>query len=232
MRQYKEDIDRYFDYNCFAPSRYIYIGSINTIEENSESVESGTNYEMAEYLIKAISYLESVNKKPIIIFSNNLGGDWYHGMAMYDMIRASRCHITMISLGYACSMGSIILQAADTRIISPNCVFMIHDGSESISGHTRNVERWAEQIPVVRKKMYSIYRERMKVKNPKINISQIEKLCAFDTVYSAEKVVDIGLADWVLEDFNDLNYFATNSCGKKWKPNDKTGKHKLKGEDL
>lgn len=221
-RQFKEDIDRYFDYNCFAPARYIYLGSTSASEDG---LESGTDYEMSAFLIKAISYLESVNKKPIVIFANNLGGDWYHGMAVYDMIRASRCHITMVAMGYACSMGSIILQAADTRIISQNCVFMIHDGTEALDGHARNVERWAAQISILRKNMYEIYKVRLKSKNLKITLGQIDKLCQFDTIYSAEQVVDMGFADWVLEDMGDIKWYATDNC-KKWQPDEPTGKRR------
>ena len=222
---HKEDIDRYFDYSCFAPSRYIYLGSLSTVEENGIDVESGTDHEMAEFVIKGISYLESVNKSPIVIFANNLGGDWYHGMAVYDMIRASKCHVTIVAFGYACSMGSIILQAADTRIKAPHCVFMIHDGSESLSGHTKNVERWVAQSPVLRKAMYQIYRERMKAKNSKITIGQIERLCTLDTIYNAKQAVEIGFADWVLEDMDDIKWYATDDT-KKWKPDEPTGKHR------
>ena len=216
-KQFKEDIDRYFDYSCYAPGRFLYLGSTNA---ETEEGESGTDCEMAEYFIKGLTYLESVNKKPITVYANNLGGDWYHGMAIYDAIRASNCHIAMIALGYACSMGSIILQAADTRIISPSCVFMIHDGTEAISGHPTDVVRWANQIPKIRERMYEIYKQRMKVKNPRITLKQIEKLCDHDTIYSAKEAVEKGFADWVLETMGDMIYTATDE-EKKWNPDDK-----------
>ena len=216
-KQFKEDIDRYFDYSCYAPARYLYVGSI---ESDTEDGESGTDCAMSEYLIKGITYLESVNRKPITIYANNLGGDWYHGMAMYDAIRASNCHITMIAMGYACSMGSVILQAADTRIISPNCVFMIHDGQDSISGHPKDVQRWANQIPKIARRMYEIYQQRMKVKNSRITLKQIEELCNHDTIYNAKEAVAKGFADWVLETLGDIKYTATDE-EKKWSPDGK-----------
>lgn len=230
-KHYKEDIDRYFDYSCYAPARYLHLGSIRAGDAEYDGWESGTDTEMAEYLIKGITYLESVSKKPIVIYANNLGGDWYHGMAIYDIIRASKCHITMVALGNAMSMGSIILQAADTRIISPHCVFMIHVGTEELHGHTNNVQRWAEQIPIQKRKMYEIYKERMKAQNPKITIKQIEKLCDFDTIYNAHQAVELGFADWVLEDMGEINrYFATDNAGK-WTPAEPTGKHKIDEEE-
>lgn len=209
---YKEDIDRYFDFSCYAPKRYLYLGSL---VPDTEDGESGTDCQMAEYFIKGLTYLESNGPGPITVYANNLGGDWYHGMAIYDAIRASTCHVSMIAFGYACSMGSIILQAADTRIIAPHCVFMIHDGTEGLEGHARKVESWAAQIPLLRKRMYEIYRERMKVKTPKITLLQIEKLCSFDKIFTAAETVEVGLADWVLETMGDIKYTATEA-EKKW----------------
>jgi len=231
-KQYKEDIDRYFDYSCYVPSRYLYIGSTKFGSSgDDDGWESGVDAEMAEYAIKGITYLESIARKPITIFTNNLGGSWYHGMAIYDTIRASRCHITMVALGYACSMGSIILQAADTRVLGKHCVFMIHDGTELLDGHTRTVERWAKESPKMRKRMYEIYRERMRAQNPKITIGQIEKLCSFDTIYDAQEAVDAGFADWVLEDMSELKKFTATGTDDKWRPSGPTGKHEINRDD-
>ena len=195
----REDIDRYFDYGLFAPKRIVYIGSA---KENSDTEESGTDCVMSELAIKGITYLDTVSEKPIIIMMNNLGGEWAHGMAIYDTVVACRCHVTTIAVGNCCSMGSIILQAADLRVISPNCVFLIHDGTESITSHTRNVEAWAKEAKKERNRMYQIYYNKMKEKNPKITIKQIEKLCTIDKIYSPQETIDVGLADELLQDIN------------------------------
>lgn len=195
----REDIDRYFDYGLFAPKRIVYIGSA---KENADTEESGTDCIMAEKAIKGITYLDTVSEKPIIAIMNNPGGEWPHGMAIYDTIVACRCHVTMIVTGNCCSMASIILQSADLRVISPNCAFMIHDGTWSISSHTRNVEAWTEQSKKERNRMYQIYQNKMKEKNPKITIKQIERLCTIDQIYSPQETIDVGLADELLQDIN------------------------------
>jgi ATP-dependent protease ClpP protease subunit len=195
----REDIDRYFDYGLFAPKRIVYIGSA---KENSDTEESGTDCVMSELAVKGITYLDTVSEKPIIVIMNNLGGEWEHGMAIYDTIVACRCYVTMIATGNCCSMASIILQSADLRVISPNCVFMIHDGTASLASHTKNVEAWAEQSKKDRNNMYKIYYNKMKEKNPKITIKQIEKLCTIDKIYSPQETIDIGLADELLQDIN------------------------------
>jgi len=198
-KKFRDDIDQYFDYGLFASKRLLYIGSNSS---NSQEEESGTDYKMAENAIIGLSYLNTVSDKPITIMMNNLGGEEYHGYAIYDAVSACRCHVTIIGIGYCSSMGSIILQAADLRVLAKNSFFMIHDGSESLNGHCKNVENYAKLAEKNRERMYRIYYEKMKEKVPKITIKAVEKLCTLDKVYSAEEAVDCGLADEVLDKMN------------------------------
>jgi len=199
-RHNREELDRFFDFNIFPSKRILYLGSMSFDGANQES---GIDHESAESLVKGLTYLNTISDKPVIIIINSVGGDQSHGMAIYDIIKSSRCHVTMICLGNCCSMGSIILQAADLRVISPNCLFMVHDGQNTLDGHARNTEVWAEQSKKDRLKMYEIYYEKMKQKNKKITIRQIEKLCTLDNIFSSEEAIGVGLADEILKDINE-----------------------------
>lgn len=132
----KESIDRFFDYGIHVETKTIYMGS----EEYVDDQESGTDHKMAENMIKALHVLNLTPDKPIKIIMNNLGGNWTDGMAIYDAIKASPCHVTIEVMGQAMSMGSIILQAADERIMHPNATMMIHDGQDGYVGHAKNFE--------------------------------------------------------------------------------------------
>lgn len=199
MRYSREQLDQYFDFGILVQKRIIYIGST---KEDLDGSESGIDYSMTEKAIKAITYLNTISDKPIIIIINSPGGDWYHSLAIFDIIKSSRCHVTIIAVGYCCSAGSVILQSADLRVISPSCIFLIHDGTTELSDHTRNVESQAEQSKLDRKRMYEIYQDKMKEKNLKISIKQIEKLCTLDKIYSPQEAIDVGLADELLQDIN------------------------------
>lgn len=221
----KEDIDRWFDYSYLSSKRMIYVGSFDSEMDSGEG-ESGTDSQMSEYFIKAMTHLNGISHKPIIIHMNNLGGDWYHGMAMYDAIRASSSHIYGVCWGHAMSMGSIIIQACDSRIVAPHCTFMIHDGSEALHGDCKSVEAWAKHTATTRKRMYEIYMSRMKAAKPRITMKKIEELCAHDTIYTSEEAVSNGLADWVLETLDDpQRYYATENQKDKWQSGMKLGKH-------
>lgn len=227
----KEDIDRLFDYNYSPSQRLIYMGSHNP-ETNNENEESGVDCKMSEFFIKAMAHLNSISNRPIIVHMNNIGGNYHHGMAIYDVIRASIAHVYGIAWGYATSMGSIILQSFDTRIIANNCVLMIHDGDDSISGPCKSVEAWVKFAFRMRKQMYEIYLSRMKAAKPRITIQKIENLCSHDTIFTSEEAVNNGLADWILETIEDpYKYYATDTQNAKWKPTMKLGKHEVEEGD-
>lgn len=225
----KEDIDRWFDYSYLSTQRIIYVGSHTP--ETDAGVESGTDCQLAEYFIKAMIHLNNISSKPIFIHMNNPGGDWFHGMAMYDAIRASKSHVYGICWGYAMSMGSVVMQACDSRIVAPHCTLMIHDGSEAFDGTCKSFESWAKDSERARKTTYRIYLSRMKAVQTKLTILQVEKLCQHDHIYSAVEAVEAGLADWVLESLADpYQYYATDRQGAKWQSGMKSGKHKSEEE--
>ena len=226
----KDDVDRWFDYSYLPSKRMIHVGSLTP--EMMDGGESGTDCQMSEFFIKAITHLNSISNQPIVVHMNNLGGDWYHGMSVYDAIRACKAHVYGVCWGNATSMGSIIVQACDSRIVAPHCTFMIHDGFEAIDGTCRSVEAWAKYGVKVRQRMYEIYLSRMKAAKPRTTIKKVEELCSHDTIYTAEEAVKQGLADWVLADLNDpYKYYATETPYSKWQPAMKLGKHEVEEEE-
>ncbi len=92
------------------------------------------------------------------------------------------------------SMASVILQAADLRILYPRATLMIHDGYETQQQATPQTFRnWAEFSEKSRNLMYEIFAERSNKKS----IAFWKRKCANDTILSAEEAVDLGLADGI-----------------------------------
>jgi len=196
----KEEIDRFFDYGIFVKERILWLGSLDTDDDDEET---GVDYEMCSHFIKGLTFLARLSEEPITIQMNNVGGDWHHGMAIYDAIRACRCHVTIVVYGYACSMGSIILQAADYRVLTPDCVVMIHDGKDALEGTPKTIRAWQKYGDEILQRMYSIYLKRIKAKKPKSKwtLKKIESLCSHDKIFKPEDAVDIGLADVIMDLF-------------------------------
>ena len=141
-------------YNILLDTREIFLHSCFDVEE-----EGGTDFRMANMFLKNLRLLESNGNGPITIHQHNFGGSVDCGFLIYDIISNSSCHIIIIMHGTACSMGSIIPQAADTRVIMPNCSFMIHDGNTGIEQRLthKQSQSWAEIEEQERNIMLDIY---------------------------------------------------------------------------
>ena len=194
-RPTRDDIARFHDDDIYVPTRTIYIGSAYYDPEHGES---GCDGAMAERAVKNLRTLESINKDPITILMNNVGGDPYHGMAVYDAIRLCQSHVTIKVLGHAMSMGSVIFQAADHRLMAPNSRQMIHYGTWAADGHAKTTQKWAKECEKVDKWMEQVYLKEIKEKQPHFTLARLQRMLDHDTFLTAEESVALGLADAVM----------------------------------
>lgn len=190
----RDDIDKFHDYGIYIPKRTIYLGSENV--EDGE--EAGVDADMARKIIKNLTILDTVKEEEITIIMNNPGGDVNHGLAIYDAIKSCRSHVTVKVFGYAMSMGSVILQAADNRVMSPNAVQMIHYGQMAIDKHQKVVYKHADEAKRIDRWMEKMYLDRVKAKHPGFSIQRLKGMLNFDHFLTAEESVKLGLADEVL----------------------------------
>lgn len=192
----RDDVDKFHDYNLYIPTRTIYVGS----EDHSMSEgESGTDGQMAETIIKNLTILEGLSSEEITIVMNNIGGDTYHGCAIYDAIKACKSHVVIKVFGHAMSMGSVILQAADQRIMAPSAKQMIHYGTWGVSDHSKTAIKQAKEFEKMDEWLEDVYLRRIQEKLPGFTLGKLEKLLDHDTYLTAQESVDLGLADSILE---------------------------------
>lgn len=195
-----ENLERFYDYGIDVDNRVLYMGSESYSYDDGET---GVDHFMAERAIKGLLTLDCQypdGDKPIKIILNSPGGDVYHGMAIYDAMRSCRNKITVIVYGYGMSMGSILLQAADKRVVAPNARIMIHYGYTSHGyNHPKINDNWNEEYKKGNKEMEQLYLKRIQEKHPKYKLEDVQKLLQFDTILTAKEAVDLGLADEVLK---------------------------------
>lgn len=199
-RHTRDDIDKFHDYSIYLPTRTLYTGSE---EHHIEHGESGTDGAMAERLIKNLHLLDSTSDAPINIIMNNLGGDEYACFAMIDAIQACRSHVVITAMGHAMSAGSLILQAADRRIMGPLAVQMIHYGTWACNDHSKTFQRWAREGKRIDEWMEQFYLEKIKEKQPKFSLRKLQDMLKFDTFLTAQESVDLGLCDEILGEVDD-----------------------------
>jgi len=168
----KESADKWLHNNVDTLNRTIYMGSVR----GEMGDEPGVDAFMAESVIKAMYLLETLNSDPITILMNNPGGDFFHGLAIYDAIQTAKSHCTIKVYGHAMSMGSIILQAADTRIMMPNSKFMIHYGYDTQDNNTRTVFKWVDESKRLGYFMENVYLDKMMDKEKKEGHGHLSKV--------------------------------------------------------
>jgi ATP-dependent Clp protease protease subunit len=193
----RDDITHFFDHDIHVPTRTVYLGSA---ESSIEHGESGVDTVMAERLMKSLHILDKVSDAPITIIMNNAGGDFIHGMAIYDAIKTCQNHVTIRVFGHAMSMGSVILQAADERILAPNAKIMIHYGVVGLGEqHAKTVYRWADEYKKYDQWMEQVFLDKIQEKHPTFSAQKVRRMLEFDTFLSASQAVQIGLADSILK---------------------------------
>jgi ATP-dependent protease ClpP protease subunit len=131
------------------------------------------------------------------------GGDWAEGMAIHNMIQACPNPVTILNYTHARSMSSIIFQAANKRVMMPDSIFMLHDGTYGIEGTVKTVKSAIEFDMKSEVRMLDIYVASMKNKGKFKNKSEnwIRKFLRSemdkreDVFLTAEEAVEWGLAD-------------------------------------
>ncbi len=182
----RDDVDYFHDVGLYVPTRTLY-------------TESECDGQMAERLIKNLHVLETMSSTPITIVMNNIGGDEYDCFAIIDAIRACDSEVTIKVFGAAMSAGSMILQAADYRVMAPNATQMIHYGTWGNHDHSKTYQKHAKEGIRIDKAMEQLYLRRIKEKNPAYKLQSLRSMLDHDTYLTAEQSVDLGLADAVLE---------------------------------
>lgn len=182
-----DELGQFHEYNIYTPARLINLSG--EIDE-----------EVAVEFVKNIRLADHVTDKTITVLLNTPGGNVEQGMAIYDAIK--ECHSTVIThaVGPCWSMGAVIFQAGDKRIISQNATLMIHVGTDEYpEDHSLNLERWIKESKRIGKVADDILYKQIKKKKPRFRRSEFNKLLMFDTIYTAKDSVDMGLADEIAE---------------------------------
>lgn len=194
-RHTRDDIDRFHDYDVHIPSRTISMFSVHTDQDGGES---GVESALAERAIKNLTILEAISQEPITILLNTPGGDYYHGMAIYDAIKACKSHVTIKGLAQVMSMGSIIMQAADTRMLYPNAKMMIHYGYNSFDADAKTYQNWSKEFSKLDERTEQILLDSIQEKNPTFKRAQLKKMLSHDTILNAKKALSLGLIDEIV----------------------------------
>lgn len=167
------------------------------LKERIIFVTGGIDDTVASLITAQLLFLESENpKKNVAMYINSPGGYVSSGLAIYDTMQYIRCPISTVCIGQAASMGSLLLAAGEHghRIALPNARVMLHQPSGGYQGVATDIERHAEEIIDLKRRLNNIY-----VKHTGQDYETIEKKLDRDSFLTAQEAVEFGIIDRVFE---------------------------------
>jgi len=176
--------ERAFDiYSRLLKERIIFVAG--PVEDN-----------MATLIVAQLLFLEAENpKKEISMYINSPGGVVTSGLAIYDTMQFIKPPVSTLCTGLAASMGSLLLTAGEKgmRFALPNARILLHQPSGGFQGQASDIERHAEDIIKMKRRLNEIY-----VRHTGKDYKTIETTLDRDYFLTADESVEFGLIDKVL----------------------------------
>jgi ATP-dependent Clp protease protease subunit len=137
--------------------------------------------------------------KEITIYLNTSGGSVYNGLVICDVLSRMKTPTTVIVLGYAYSMGALILMAGAknpnvTRVCFPFSTGLIHGGSDMMAGTASQIKDYFN--------FTTKYEEKIKdyiLRNTKISEDEYQKMERTEWWMTAEDMLKYGLVDEIIQ---------------------------------
>lgn len=167
---------------------------------------------MAASICMQLLFLEAENpKKEISMYINSPGGVVTSGMAIYDTMQFIKPPVATLCIGQAASMGSLLLCAGDKdmRFALPNARIMVHQPSGGFSGQASDIERHAEDIIKMKRRLNEVY-----VHHTGQPYETIERTLDRDYFMTAEQAKEFGLIDRVMSKREDAEAAVEQAASK------------------
>jgi ATP-dependent protease ClpP protease subunit len=176
---------------------------------NGGNGESGITNTSAIRVIKNLNmlkgYMSNGNLARVHLYS--IGGSVEDGLAIYDTIMSMPYKVVMYCYAYVPSMASVVLQAADERILMPSAYLMLHHGEINVGEGSQAAYATVDFCKKLDSKILDIYANRA-VRGPKFKGKSVsfvrkkfdEAMNSKGNLYlSPEEAIEWGLADSIVK---------------------------------
>lgn len=153
--------------------------------------------------------LRNIGKKDVTVTINSPGGDYFEGLAIYNLLREHPAKVTAKIIGIAASAASVIAMAADEVQIARAGFLMIHNTWVVAVGDRhalRDVAAWLEPFDVTATDIYA--------SRTGMDEKEIARMLDRETWIGGSDAVEKGFADSLLS-ADDVDSKAKNSSETK-----------------
>ena len=127
---------------------------------------------------------------PIELYLSTYGGGCYDGLALYDVIEASRTPVEVVCMGKIMSMGIIVALGAKVRKGYRNTTFMIHQVSGVSFGTLRDMEETVAEVSRINDMLFKVIKLKTKIPEERLNQVIQQKQ---DWFITAEEALELGI---------------------------------------
>ncbi|PTG89889.1 hypothetical protein BU645_08430 [Staphylococcus chromogenes] len=171
--------------------------SVGEIDIYGEIIDE--SWRMSDTETSAPSFKDALKElkdvKQITVNINSGGGDVFSGVAIHNMLKSHKAHVTVKIDGLAASIASVIAMAGDKVIIPRNAMLMIHNAWTFAVGNASDLRKQAEDLEKINSVVINSYLD----KNPDIDEDKLRSLMDDETWLTAQEAKDLGLVDVIAE---------------------------------
>ena len=132
---------------------------------------------------------------PITIWLNSPGGDCIAASQIYSMLKDYAGEVTIKIDGIAASAASVIAMAGTKVLMAPTALMMIHNPMTMAWGDKSEMTKAIEMLDEVKESIVNAYEIKTGMSRAKIS-----HLMDSETWMNANKAIELGFADDILED--------------------------------
>lgn len=154
----------------------------------------GESYDGAGVTANRISAaLRSIGARDLTVNVNSPGGDFFQGVAIYNLLREHKAKVTVKVMGIAASAASVIAMAGDEILMGDGAFLMIHNAWAMAIGNRHDMIAASEKLAPFDAAMAAVYAARS-------GMSAAETAAMMDkeTWLGAAQAVDDGFASGIL----------------------------------
>jgi ATP-dependent protease ClpP protease subunit len=104
--------------------------------------------------------LRNIGAKDVTVNINSPGGDFFEGVAIYNLLRQHKAKVTVQVMGLAASAASVIAMAGDEILMGDGSFLMIHNAWSVAVGNRHDFKAASEQLAPFDAAMAEVYAAR------------------------------------------------------------------------
>lgn len=138
--------------------------------------------------------LRNIGDNPVTVNVNSPGGDFFEGVAIYNLLRQHSAKVTINVMALAASAASVIAMAGDEIKMGEGAFLMIHNAWVLAAGNRHDMREVADYLEPFDSAMADLYAARTG-----LSVKKIKELMDAESYINTTKAIEDGFATGKLE---------------------------------